>query len=247
MKKWKSFVFASVVLAVSACDNEGSPDVIVDSDEAAEMVAAALSESSSGFTTVVAEAVTTTEEVVAEINGGRAKACGYSDTESFSVSNSPDAAVTYSYNYSYQYELTCGIGDEPQTMAADVTYSGDFDGPRLASDHAGMVAIEITALEEEADTYLIDGTYGSQGTFTSKMRNQNSTTSTISIGVDELVVIKADKEIMSGTASVTISGVATGKGEFSFDASIVFLGDRKATVVINGTDYEVNLTTGTIE
>ncbi|NJM25362.1 MAG: hypothetical protein HC859_07625 [Bacteroidia bacterium] len=241
---WNAFLILTLLTVAVSCkdDDESAP---LSNEEAAEMIAASLSESSSGLTVMVNESAETTTTAVDASDGGRINACGYTDTESFSSSSPQGSLVTYNYTYSYSYVLACGL-DVPQSMAVDITYSGNFDAPRLASEHAGTVDLAVTELDAAAASYLINGDYSTTGSFQSKIRNKTSTTSTIDITVADLSVNKSTYTIEGGTAAALITATATGKGTFTFTASIVFEGDGGATVTVNGTTYSVNLTTGDV-
>jgi hypothetical protein len=131
-------------------------------------------------------------------------------------------------------------------MVANAAYSGSFDGPRMASEHAGTASVNITKLEKASATYSVNASYKSTGSFQSKIRNKNSTSSVVDIAITDVVVDKSTHEILSGSASATITGTVTGKGSFTFTGTIEFNGDQMASVVVNGSDYLVNLVTGEI-
>jgi hypothetical protein len=62
-----------------------------------------------------------------------------------------------------------------------------------------------------------------------------------------VVVDKESHEILSGSASATITGTVTGKGSFTYTGTIVFNGDHMAELTVKGTKYLVNLATGTTQ
>jgi hypothetical protein len=129
----------------------------------------------------------------------------------------------------------------------NTSYDGQFDAPRLASQHSGTGNLTITALNESATSYIINGDYNRSGAFQSKIRNKNSSTSTVDFSIDDVTVDKTNQKILSGTASATITGSVTGKGSFTYTATVLFEGNGTAKVTINGTVYIVDLTTGTTE
>jgi hypothetical protein len=61
-----------------------------------------------------------------------------------------------------------------------------------------------------------------------------------------VVVDKESHEILSGTASATITGTVTGRGSFTYTSAIVFNGSHMAELTVKGTKYLVNLATGTV-
>lgn len=245
MKTLKATLFACLVLVVGACKDDDDETSAVSNDEAAEMIASSLSESSSGLTVMVDASASVTGQVVDEYEGGRVAACGYENNASFTSTSPQGAAVTYSYAYTYHYLLTCEAG-APKTMEAAVTYDGQFDGPRISSAHEGTAEVLVTKLESSSTTYSVDASYEAEGTFQSKIRNKNSTSSSVDISLDAVVVDKETREILSGSASATITGTVTGKGSFTFTGTIVFKGDHLAEVTVNGNKYLVNLVSGDV-
>ncbi|MBT1688173.1 hypothetical protein [Dawidia soli] len=244
MKTLKATFLTCLVLAAGACKDDDEKEA-VSNDEAAEMIASSLAESSSGFAAVVDQSATVTGSVVDAYDGGRTATCGFESDLTLNVTNPSGSSVTYSFAYTYHYELICE-NDAPKTMEVDVTYDGEFDGPRISSAHEGTADVTITKLENTVVTYSIDAHYQSAGTFQSKIRNRNSTSSSVDITLDDVVVDKASHQILSGTASATITGTVTGKGSFTYTGTIVFNGNHTAELTVKGIKYILNLTTGSI-
>lgn len=236
-------IFLAFTVMVASCNDDSETTETVTSDEAADLAASALAVSSAGLVLTVENSTSVTDVAVDESTGGRIAACGYSKDSVFTKSNAAGAAVTYTYSFEYTYSLSCSV-DEPLNMTATMNSSGEFDGTRLASENTSNSNLVVTALDNTLTTYSVDGSYSREGSFQSKVRNLNSGTSTVAFILDEISVDKTTKEIVSGSAALTITGTVTGKGTFAFDATITFNGDNNATLVINGTSYSVNLLTG---
>ena len=250
MKTIKSYVLVlMVLLSVAACDENESTSTssTMSNEEAADMVATSLAEEASGMTTVVTDAATTAEEASEAADGGRTASCGYSESVNLSKTNREGSVITYSYDYNYDYQMTCNSENEPLTLVSGADFTGSFDAPRLASSHTGTSDLNVSALDEAATSYLVDGSYSRSGSFESKVRNKNTSTSTVLISIDEVTVDKEDKEIVDGSATVSITGEVPGKGSFSFNGSIVFEGNGKATLTIDGTTYSVDLESGKVD
>lgn len=250
MKTIKNYVLVMIILfSVAACDENESASTssVVSNEEAADMVATSLAEESSGMTTVVADAASTAEDASKTAGGGRTAGCGYSETFSLTKTNREASLITYSYDYSYNYQMTCNSDNKPLTLVSGTDFVGSFDAPRLASSHTGTSDLNVSALDEAATSYLVNGSYSRAGTFESKVRNKNTSTSTVLISIDEIVVDKENEEIVSGSATISITGEVPGKGSFSFNGAIVFEGNAKATLTIDGTTYSVNIESGEID
>lgn len=246
MKTTKLFLLACLLCVAGACNDDDDDSTAMTSEEAADVVGSSLAVNSSGLAAVVNASAEGADAALEASEGGRTAACGYTNQLTFSANSLPSALITYSYDYSYSYILTCG-DNVPQSLAVTTTYEGQFDAPRLASQHTGSSNLTITALDESATSYIINGDYDRSGSFQSKIRNKNSSTSTVDFSIDDLTVDKTNQKILSGSASVTITGSVTGKGSFTYTATVIFEGDGTAKVTINGTVYIVDLTTGTAE
>ena len=78
----------------------------------------------------------------------------------------------------------------------------------------------------------------------SRVRRQNSFTSTINYALSNLIVDKRSHVIQSGTATLTVSGAGSAGRSFAFTATVAFNGNGSATLTINGKRFSVNLTLG---
>jgi hypothetical protein len=189
---------------------------------------------------VDAAAVTTGDN-----SGGRVAACGYAESMDVTKESTPGAVITYSYAFHYDYALTCANA-VPTAMAVNMNYSGSLDGLRLATENTGMGTLSVETLDNTYTYFTINGAYNRTGSFESKIRNKNTSNSTITINLTDITVDKTNRMITGGTASITITGSVTGKGNFSYSGTIVFKGNKLAELDINGTKYSVNVETGEI-
>lgn len=239
MKTLKSMLLSMMVIIMISCSDDEST-ASLSAEEQAEMVAAALGES--GFATSAEQsAVYANESLEAE---GKTNACGYSTTESLMITNPEGTLITYSYSYDYVAELICE-DLAPLSLTVTFSYDGEFDAPRLTSEHNGDGALMVTAFDEAGDLYAINGSSTRTGGFASKGKNKNSGNSAIVLTVADVMVNKTSYEIESGSASATITGEVAGNA-FTFTASITFLGNGDATIKINGTTYVSDLESGEI-
>lgn len=241
MKNLGTSTFMLLMLAAFACSDDKNESPAVTNDEAAEMIATSVASSSGGLTVVIDAAAVTTEEN----SGGRVAACGYSESVDVAKESTPGATITYSYDFHYDYALTCDNA-LPTSMAVDVTYSGSLDALRIATANTGAGNLSVETLDETYTYFTINGSYDRTGSFESKIHNMNTSSSVITIDLTDITVDKTNRMITGGTASISITGSVTGKGDFSYSGSIVFKGDKLAELDINGTKYSVNVETGDV-
>jgi len=229
-----------LLLVLGACkksDNNNTNDETT--ADAAAMVATTLSANSNGVASISAD-VTVNAQAVVDLN----LACGSTKSYNYTHQNPQGSATTYSYTLNYNYTLNCNTSNQPDNVTGSATDAGSFDGPRLSSNNTGSATFKVAGLTQNATTYAVNGEYKRMGTFTSKVGDKTSSTSTVDVTLSNILINKSNKTITSGTATVTVSGSNTKNGSFNFTGSITFNGNGKATVTLNGTVYIVNLVTG---
>ncbi|MGZ3928503.1 MAG: hypothetical protein ACXVJG_16220, partial [Mucilaginibacter sp.] len=133
---------------------------------------------------------------------------------------------------------------QPDNLANALTYTGSFNGPRLTSSNSGNSTFTIAGLTTAASNFVVNGEYKRAGQFQSKVGNKASGSSSVDIVVTNLTLSKPARKILSGTATIAITGTTSKSGDFSYTGTIVFNGDGSATLTINGTVYNINLATG---
>jgi hypothetical protein len=242
MKNVKFYVLVLLLAAAVSCkkDDNGSVKIKgnVSNDEAADMVAASMSSNFNGVAGVSGD-VTVSAQAFVNVH----LACGA--TKSDSVSRSYNGSqVSYNYKLKYSYTLNCNSNNVPDNLSSNLTYSGSYDGPSIASSNSGSSSFTVAGLASAATNFSISGEYKRDGSFKSKVDTTNAGSSHIDINVKSLVLTKPNRKIASGSATFTITGNVPKKGDFSFTGSIVFNGDGTANLTVNGTVYIVNLETG---
>lgn len=244
MKTFKITLLIVFGLVVAACndDDEVKSTNKLSSEEQAEIVAASIGKS--GFAGSSDQSVDYADDAVGT-SGSRVADCGYTAENAGSLSGS-FGSVVFSYSYDYELGLVCNSNEEPEKFTSDFTYDGNFDGPRFASDYSGAGALIITQLQESNATYKIGGSYDRAGSFESKVGEQSSGSSNIDININGVEINKSTKVITGGSADASIQGVISGKGNYSFDAHIVFNGNGTANITVSGDTFVMTLATGEV-
>jgi hypothetical protein len=235
-----------LMVSFTACDKEDAdtPGTMT-TEEAVEIVASALADDSMGASATVTSTTEISNTTLESEAGGRVASCGYTGDSTFSLKGG--ITIAYDYSYSYSYELTCSELMTPSTMEFEISYNGDVDAPRFSSSNLGTAAWSVAGLELAETSYTLNGSYKRSGTFESKVRNMNATSSNVELTLSDLIVDKGTYEIESGTASVSVSGSLEGKGGFQFTGIVEFLGDKQVVITISGDKYVVDLESGEIE
>lgn len=230
-------IFIGLALATFSCkksnSSAGSSSTTdtVTTDDAANAVSDAVSPASAGF-------VAQTQTTVVIINTGNLD-CGVAKDTSFSGQNVTGATITYGYAYSANSLLTCNVG-VPSAFQFNFSGGNSYSAVYLASDDSVKGNFNVTGLNPGATQYVFNASYIRNGSETSKVRNQYSFTSKINIQSTNLTIDKSTEQIVSGTATVSISGAASNGKAFSYSGTITFSGGKQAVLVLgNGNSYQI--------
>jgi hypothetical protein len=247
MKTNKSFLFLTVLALAAACnkDNDSEPANSITTDEAAVIVSSSLASNTSGFSSVSSKTSDVTEGLLADNAGGRVDACGVSQNVAFSGSSPANATITYSYDFSYKFRLVCNDDNTPKEVSVDISFSGDFDGPKLKASHSGVSELDVTALADTTKSYLLNGLYKRSGSFENK-EQETSGNSSIEITLADLVVNKKTHKIVSGKGTYTITGNVPDKGDFKYTGDITFEGNDAAILDVHGDKFDIDLKEGNV-
>lgn len=197
----------------------------VSEEDVADAVTAAMTMESSGM-------VSQTEDV-AYYAKSTALPCGSNKDTILSGSSIPGALLTYYYNYACNTALVC-------TLGIPFSYKCDFDGrttystARMSSDDSCKGNFTVTGLQPPASKYVLNLSYVRNGTQTSKVRKKTTFTSVINVTGTDIAVDKASMIIVSGSASVVVTGTVTGGATYSKTATITFHGSKTATLTFSG-------------
>jgi len=234
-------------------DNSASSSSSVTTDQAADIAAGSLAENSNGFASVTDDIAvnaqginSTSSNLTVNSTQGTASVhqqCGTTLTDSVTRNFTVDS-VTVNYFFKYTHTLNCNSSNLPDNVINTLTYKGSFDGPRLSSTNSGNAHVTIAGLSPSATAFVVNGEYVRDGSFQSKVGNKASGNSHIDIVGTNITLSKPGRKIISGTATITITGTGP-KGSFSYTGTIVFNGDNTASLTLNGgAAYTINLLNG---
>jgi hypothetical protein len=256
MKNLKLSLIVLLMLGAFSCtkDNSSSSSTTVTTDQAADIAAGSLAENSNGFASVTDD-VAINALGISSVNSGLTvnstqatnslhQACGTTVTDSLTRNITADS-VTINYFFKYSHTLNCNVNSQPDNVIDTVTYNGTFDGPRLSSTNSGSAKVRIAGLTLAATNFVINGEFKRDGSFQSKVGNKASGNSHIDIVGTNIIISKVNRKIISGTATITITGTGPKGNSFSYTGTIKFNGDGTATLTLSGgASYTINLLTG---
>jgi hypothetical protein len=227
-------------MLVTGCKKDdasvGTDDAIVlTNDDAADAMASTLGggQSTAGLTAQLEEAATIA-------GGGTLGKADAAASVSWDTTITRTRTGTYSYDYTFKYSISLA-----NVNRLDFGYSmkGTYDTPRMSSSDSAGATFQVANLLA-GSSYSITGIYNRYGSQTSKIRNKASWTSTIIFSTTALLIDKTTKRVSGGTAALTMYGKSSTGNIYSFTATVTFLGNQQATLVVGGKTYTINLATG---
>lgn len=233
-----AFVLAIGMLSSCKKDNNDNSSTEVTVDDAADAVAGSVASETDGMSATVS----TTTELAARVGVFTTTPsinCGQEYTTSYAASAS-NSGYSYNYTGSTHYQLTCS-DSLPSSFTFGQTMDGVYETPRMSSDDDVTGNWTLSGLEPSVANTSFSGSYVRNGSQVSKVRNQRSFTSTITITANNVTVNKSTYKITGGTASVSMNGTSSAGNTYTYEGSITFNGNDTATLTINGNTYTIDL------
>lgn len=231
-----AFVFA---LSFFSCDRENKDnidDLVIDEAEVVEVMEGAMKTSSDGMAEDLEEAVYLAQEYE-EKSGGNPCGESFDSTVVRQVSNT---YITASYNANWGWTIICNDFNVPAEIDFTRASSGTYETARMFSDDSSDGNWNIGNLIL-GDAYVFNGSYTRQGSQESKVNEQNSFSTILSIEVDNINIDKGNQEILSGIGSFTLTATGPEGATSTFEGDIVFNGGGSVTIIINGNSYTFDL------
>jgi hypothetical protein len=246
MKHPLTFIIAVILIGFTACKKLQDPlkDSAITNEESAIMIAGSLSSGSNGFASFSGDIVTNSQTLFTTSNG-----CGAIHVDSAAHQSMPGASTTYNFKHKITCKLNCNSNKQPDNITTNLTFSGNYNGPRLSVKQNGTANTTVAGLTPTAIAYVINGTVKSMGGFKLKSDTTRAGTIAIDIAVKNLTISKATAStnamITGGSGTATITGNSV-KGAFLFAGTITFSGYNEATLVLGKDTYAINLSTGSV-
>jgi hypothetical protein len=245
MRITKYVLMSFVTVGLIACDEGSEKPQSISKEEAAVIMASSISMNSFGVASVLDESAGVSAEFAG--NGAKVENCGVLQNISLSGSSPVDAVVKFSYDFSYKFQLNCDEEENPNWVTVNLSYSGMFDGPQLASEHTGASELQVDGLGSDHPNFLVDGYFNRSGSIETKGDEPKSVEGSVEILIDGVTIDKENHDLIEGTLTVDISGTVEGKGDYSYSGVLTFDGSSTANLKIGRTQFAINLTTGTVE
>jgi hypothetical protein len=144
-----------------------------------------------------------------------------------------NVVYTYDYTFNFVYGL---VG-----TSFDVTYhmTGTYTTQRMSSDDSANAVLHFTNLLNNAIT--LNGTYRRMGTQTFRIGETKQFTTTIEGIISDVTIDRSTKRVTGGTVVVGVTTQRNDGSAITLNGTLTFLGNRLATLVINGKTFNLNL------
>lgn len=243
------WLFILGIALVSACKKDSDTDISVNvNEEVAEEIAANIALNNSSISTEIQWLSTLfnpTSNMLqksAAINDTIYKSSG---TEI--RTNTEGASFTYDYTYNWNYGIVFSYGTAGLKYFAyyNASTTGTYEGNRIkgSAEREGNWILTIASLQDSIG--VINGNTTRTGNSESKVRNKVKLSSTSNITLKDVKVSLITNEIVSGELEWQITGKVDNTN-FAFTATVIYLGEQKAKLILKDKEYEINLLTGMI-
>ncbi|MEL6590197.1 MAG: hypothetical protein AAFQ68_08960 [Bacteroidota bacterium] len=239
MTQLKNFVLLLMLaFAVVACDPQNVTGETLAESEVAEILDAELQEVAGGVTTEVENIAAAIVEVIST-----GQLCDTLIEDSTAFDHQSQRLQT-EYQSDYSFFLSCNSFNLPSS--ADFTSEASFllTTNRLELDNTSTFTGNATGINSgpfqiALDTIVINGDYDKTGMQEFLGPNPKTVNSTFTSDLADFKVGISSQQIEAGLLTFTYAG-STQQGNFSYSGNILFLGNKTATLTIDGTDYPID-------
>lgn len=246
MKSPLIFIIAVSFIGLTACKKlqVKTDGTSISNEEAALMIAGSLASGSNGLNALSNDISLSSQALYSNNNG-----CGVTHIDTVLHQNLPGSAIIYNFKHKITSKLNCNANKQADNVNSTLTFSGNYNGPKLSAMANGSTNVTVAGLTPAATAYVINGQFKNMGTFKLKSDTTRAGTISVDISLKNLVVSKATVTnhpmITSGTATCSITGNSP-KGAFLFDGTIAFPGYNEAILTLGTNSYSINLSSGAV-
>ncbi len=242
-------IAAAFTLTLASCHKNSSATTTITEADAAQVTVDAVSPTTGGMVSQVSASASLFAG--GTITGGTVNSTnGHQTTDSYSIpcGTVKDSTVSYAslstgipsftYSLTWSYKLDCSV---PSTFTLNFNGQGTYNGFVQSSSFKSTGGFVLSGLGSSASQFTFNSNYTRTGSTTSKVGNKNTFDHTLSITSSNIVYDKTTKEIVSGSATVSVKVTSTSGNSWSYGGTLTFLGNKTAKLVLNsGTVYNIS-------
>ena len=241
VKSASLFALLFALTFTTSCNkgSEGEDPILVEisEEDAVDVLEGALTNDTEGLVTEIEDASEIADQYAEKTI--LTDPCGVTFDSTYMASGS-NSFGSADYANTLEWTVNCTSANIPSDLVYSRETQGSYESVRMTSTDASTGAWTVDNLIL-GTTYVINGTYTREGNQTSKVRNENALTSTITMDITNMDINKGTRRIESGTADVTVAGTSSTGQAFAFSGEIIFQGNGSVVVVINGNSYTIDL------
>ncbi|MCF8246873.1 MAG: hypothetical protein K9J37_18015 [Saprospiraceae bacterium] len=196
------------------------------------MIESAMQAGMGGFTGQLEMAVEIAQETVSS-------QCGVTKDTTIITENETTIGSS-EYTTQYTWTLECENDVTPLNYDFICHSQGSYNNNHMTSNDYGDADWVLEGLSQNVNEFSANGTFDRNGEQTFKA-DGIVTESNIDFVVTNLNIDKSNEEINSGSAKVNVHGSTDSGESFDFEGQIVFLGNGKAKLTVNGKTFIINL------
>lgn len=228
----------AMLLLTSSCSKNDNPTLddqenAISDEEAVELVEASLTAETGGLTSTAQLA---SQELTEDVN--LEASCDLEQQETYPYSYSGNL-VEANYELIWSYQIACDGLFVAQSALFSVSSTGTYSTQSISSIDNASSSLSVAGLQPSSNGYLFDGSYERSGNQTMSVRDYNrEVTSTFTASLTNLLIDKNSYEVLSGEGEFTLT-VVNLDNTTTFDGSIVYIGNGRALITLNGNEYEI--------
>lgn len=227
------FLLLASSLVLTSCKKD-KEEATVTEEEAAEVIMKSVESGSGGMQSQIEEIAQLSETYASPTY------CGLTDSDTVNNSAS-NGSITFNQLYYWQWVVSC-TNNVPSSIAFQYNGHCDYDAPRMSSDDQVSCTATVSGLNAASENYVVNLNLQRDGSQQSKIQMKRSFESDLTVTISNVEVNKNTYQIASGSATASISGQSSTGESFSFQGSIVFLGNGTATLTMpSGAQYTISL------
>lgn len=229
------FLAAGISFGVTSCSKDDKEETTpgVTNENAAVMVTQSVT-AQDGLVKQAEQATLTISALEArKASGGRlSDFCGQTENDSLKLSGNGNN-TSFSFELYWQYGLTC-LQEIPSQFDFDFHGTSSIGLEKFSASSTYTSEYTVRGLSANSANWEIFQKYDATGKLESKTTDIPSYSSEIHYESVNIKVSKTTHMIVSGTATVKITGKDSKGNAFSYQGVITFKGNKKATYVISG-------------
>lgn len=230
-----SLLFVATVLLLTSCNKNGDIIESLKIEETVALVVSSLQKSTAGLTDEIEKLA---EESVENYSVSLTCDTIYQDNYDLNYNNT---LVSANYSVNYSFEMECNEISIPQSLTFSASSIGDYSTPRIESVDSSSSSLYVEGLQPTQENLTFSGSFIREGTQYLTVLESRNVSSEIKFTFNEIIVSKETNFIESGQADLQLTGIINNGETFVINGSIIFTGNRTATLTINGEVYELDL------